>query len=126
MLTVLLALSAFAAAPTPGSPEATISASLVDLRDGKPDAFIADWCAPTLCRSPEAIEQLKTFAIARATPQAASCLRPDEAIEVVRTKGDPATDDTITVYIKCSAERMPVPSRLVKVDGVWKVDSFSW
>lgn len=128
-----IASAAFAQEPAPstvpaaGSVEESIRESLRLIRDGKLDAWMDSWCQPIRCETQYQRDQLKQFGLARAQPDAARCLHgADDAIVVSRIKGDPLKDERITVYIKCEESRLPVPSTHVKVDGKWRVESFSW
>lgn len=113
--------------PQAGSIEESVRESLKLIRDGKLDAWVRDWCDPQRCQTPAQIEDLKRYGLKRALTGAGKCLHgKEEAVDVVRWRGDPATDHMVTVYIQCEEGRMPVPSTHTKVDGKWKVSSFSW
>ena len=100
--------------------------SLLLLREGKMDAWVADWCHSDACGAPNAVESLKTFGLQRAVGNAAECLHGDDArVQVLTTEGDPAAEGPVKVFIRCG-DRMPVPSVHRQVDGRWKVTEFSW
>jgi hypothetical protein len=113
--------------PAAGSVEESIKESLKLIRDGKLDAWVKGWCDPQRCQTLSQIEDLKRYGLKRATTGAGKCLHgKEEGVDIVRWRGDPATDNMVTVYIQCEEGRMPVPSTHTKVDGKWKVSSFSW
>lgn len=118
---------ALAEPPAAGTPEATVRASLILLRDGKSDEWISSWCdTSTLC-SPAGIPDLKRFALTRAQSGVKHCLHaPDDSIKVTRVEGDPAKDTEVKIWIKCEESRMPTPSTQKKVGDKWLVTSFSW
>lgn len=114
-------------APAAGSVQESVRESLRLIRDGKLDAWMDTWCQPIRCETQYQRDQLKQYGLARAQPDAARCLHgDDDAIVVSRIKGDPDTDDRVTVFIQCEPGRLPVPSTHVKVDGKWRVETFSW
>ena len=113
--------------PADGTVEASVRESLRLLRSGQVDQWIADWCdTESLCRS-SGLEELKRYGLARGQKDAKMCLHgADDAIIVSRLEGDPATDETVKVFVQCDERTMPVPSTMKKIDGKWKVTSFSW
>lgn len=130
MLTLLL-LSfasgpALAAPPAAGSVEESVRESLRLLKSGQTDRWIAEWCAPDTCQASRLVD-LREFGLKRAATQASTCLHgAEEDIKITRIKGDPKVDDRVTVWIQCLPDRMPAPSSHQKIDGKWKVVSFSW
>ncbi len=131
ILVVLAAvpLVAIAAAPAAGSPEEAIRESLLLLRDGKGEDFIRDWCAPERCPSDNAaaLDGFRENALASALKSAKTCLHGDtDEVIVKRTKGDPAAEGPVTVFIQCQDGRMPTPATVKKIDGKWRVSSLSW
>lgn len=113
--------------PPAGSIEETIRSSLILIRDNKLDEWMKTWCDPMRCSTDQQKDDLRRYGLARAQKDAANCLHgKDDAIVIKRWRGDPAKDDTVTVYIACEEGRLPVPSTHTKVDGKWKVASFSW
>lgn len=124
---VTLSFSAVAAAPAAGSPEELIVKSLVLLKAGNIDGFIAQHCDPGYCNTGN-IESLKTYALKHAAEHAKDCLREnDTSIEVTRVRGDFSKDTRATIYVKCEPDRMPVPTNFLKqADGSWKISGVSF
>ena len=123
---VALALPALAAAPAAGTPEDTIVQSLKLLKDGKLDDFIAKYCDPNYCNTGN-LESLKAYALKHAAEHAKDCLHEGDTLEVTRVKGDFTTDTRATIYVRCEADRMPVPTNFAKqADGTWKISGLSF
>ena len=120
----LVALTAIAAAPAPGSPEDVIVNSLKVLRDGKIDTFISTYCDANYCNSNN-IESLKAYTLKHASEHAKDCLKADDTISITRTTEE--SDTRVKIFIQCEADRMPVPTTLVKdASGQWRINSVSW
>jgi hypothetical protein len=114
-------------APVAGSIEDSIRGSLRMIRDNKFDDWMTTWCDPLRCSTEQQRDDLRRYGLVRAQKDAANCLHgKDDAIVIKRWRGDPTKDDTVTVYIGCEEGRLPVPSTHTRVDGKWKVASFSW
>jgi len=120
--------AALAAEPDVSTPEAVIRGSLQLLRDGKVDDWVSAYCAKSsLCQGNDQIADLKQYGLARATKNAKLCLHGEkDELTVTRTKGDPAKDATVTVWVKCEESRLPVPATLTRAGAGWQVSSFSW
>ena len=125
---------ALAAEPDLSTPEAVIRGSLQLLRDGKVDDWVSTYCSKSsLCQGNEQIAEQKRYGLARAAINSKLCLHGEkDEIVVTRTKGDPAKDATVTVWVKCEEARLPVPTTLTRVVAAngppagWQVSSFSW
>jgi hypothetical protein len=114
-------------APTAGSPEEAVLASLKMLKEGKAEQWMDTWCDPTRCSNKDQREDMLTYSLKRAMTDASLCLHgdKDDAILVKRIDGDPAKDTRIKVFIDCSSP-ISTPATLLKVDGKWKIESQSW
>jgi hypothetical protein len=122
----LLSSVALAGGLDKSTPEVVIRDSLRLIQEGKVDEWVAGYCSKAqLCQTTERIDELKRYGLARAQTNAKLCLH-DGAIQVTRTKGDPAKDPSVTLWIKCEEARLPVPATLVKTESGWDISSFSW
>ncbi|TNE87408.1 MAG: hypothetical protein EP330_18245 [Deltaproteobacteria bacterium] len=92
---------------------------------GDHDKWIRQFCGPTLCEGPTAVESVKRLNLASAQRTVSACHEGD-TIVVTREKGDRNVDDQVTLYTWCGDGRMPAPVTWEKVGDDWKIRSFSW
>lgn len=112
--------------PAAGSPEDMILQSLKLFRDGKADDFIAKYCDAVYCGAGN-LEQLRTYQLKHAMEHAKDCIHTGDTLTVTRTKGDFKADTRATIYVKCEADRMPVPVNFLKqADGTWRISGLSF
>lgn len=93
--------------------------------EGKHDKWIAEFCGPTLCEGPTAIDSVKRLNLPSAQRTASACHDGDNLV-VTRVKGDRETEEQVTLYTWCGDGRMPAPVTWEKVGDDWKIKSFSW
>lgn len=124
-LTLSLAAPAALAKEIKNPPTASHELTLVDglklIRDNKWDDWMNKHCSTNkLCLNANSKKSLKTYnlpAMQRRIQR--GCLKSGDTIKVIRTEGNPSSDEVLKVFIECETTAMPVPFHLVKENGKW-------
>ena len=111
--------------PEAGSLEAQTLEAMKMAKAGKHDAWISQFCGPTLCEGPDAIASVKRLNLTSAQRTVGQCFEGNKLV-VTKVKGDRESENRVTLYTWCGEGRMPAPVTWERTGESWKIASFSW